>query len=171
MTIKPGKTERLFAFLVLCGLAQQQAEAFTQVSASVARAAPFSLPSLDLPAKRLPTIHQPATSSSPGLCMLSPNEVGEVLSSTSSSLLASVPVFDGNSVVDPVVVSNAFWDGLTRQFVSLIIGQFLAVTVFGFFTTFAGSQITKLGSFVSESVFRQPTKGLKKPPPGYTGGL
>lgn len=99
--------------------------------------------------------------------MFSP-EVGNL---ASSSLLTAVEFFDG-SAVDPVVVSNAFWDGITRQFVSLIIGQFLAVTVFGFFTTFAGSQISKMGTFVSENIFKQPSNvGLKQPPPGYTGDL
>jgi hypothetical protein len=95
-------------------------------------------------------------------------------SATTATLLKAVPVFDGSSVVDPVVVSSAFWDGLTRQFVSLIIGQLLAATVFGFVTTFAGQQLSKMGSFVSENLTNElpkQKKQLKKPPPGYTGDL
>lgn len=106
--------------------------------------------------------------------MLPTTEIGDLLSSSSSTILSTVPVFDGSSIVDPVVVSNAFWGGIQRQMVSLVIGQFLAVTVFGVFTTVASTQISKLGTYVAENVFKQQpsnTKGLKQPPPGYTGGV
>ena len=93
-------------------------------------------------------------------------------SARSSTLLNVVPIFDGSTVVDPVVVSNAFWDGLSRQFVSLIIGQLLAATVFGLVTTFAGQQISNVGTFLSENLMvNKPRKQLKKPPPGYGGEL
>jgi hypothetical protein len=109
-----------------------------------------------------------------GAALPLPQRILKAGSTTTATLLKAVPIFDGSSVVDPVVVSSAFWDGLTRQFVSLIIGQILAATVFGFVTTFAGQQISKMGSFVSENLMSEVTrekKQLKKPPPGYTGEL
>ena len=45
---------------------------------------------------------------------------------SSSFHLSDVAVFDGSSIVDPVVVSNSFWSGLQRQFLSVILGQFIA---------------------------------------------
>ena len=101
-----------------------------------------------------------------------------LVTGTSHFLTAAVPTFDGNSIVDPVVVSNAFWDGITRQFVSLIIGQFLAATVFGLITTLAASQMSKLGTFMTENALGQiffktqkerNSSTLKQPPPGYNG--
>jgi hypothetical protein len=91
-----------------------------------------------------------------------------------NSFLTAVEVFDGSTIVDPVVVSNAFWASLTRQFVSLLIGQLFAAVVFGLLTTFAASQMSSLGNFVSEKVFGATKStavgsGLKQPPPGYTG--
>jgi hypothetical protein len=109
-----------------------------------------------------------------GAVLQVPRQSLEAGSTTSSSFLKAVPIFDGSSVVDPVIVSNAFWDGLTRQFVSLLIGQILAATVFGLVTTFAGQQISKMGSFVSENLMSEVSKQkrqLKNPPPGYTGEL
>lgn len=112
---------------------------------------------------------------SPGAAQPLPQQRLKAVCTTSSTTsLMVVPVFDGSSIVDPVVVSSAFWDGLTRQFVSLIIGQILAASVFGLVTTFAGQQVSKMGSFVSENLTSQVTKQkrqLKKPPPGYTGEL
>jgi hypothetical protein len=103
-----------------------------------------------------------------------PQHILDAGSTTSSTLLKAVPIFDGSSIVDPVVVSNAFWDGLTKQFVSLLIGQILAATGFGLITTFAGQQLSKMGNFVSENLMSEVNnqkRQLKKPPPGYTGEL
>ena len=63
----------------------------------------------------------------------------------SSSLhLSDVAVFDGSSIVDPVVVSNSFWSGLQRQFLSVILGQFIATVVFGIAASFFSSQLSAL---------------------------
>ncbi|CAB9502285.1 Inherit from COG: Phosphoglycerate mutase [Seminavis robusta] len=119
--------------------------------------------------------HAIATTKSPPPQFASPTAMGMLPLADMDSLflLADVPVFDGSSIVDPVVVSGAFWDGLSRQFVSLLIGQLLAATVFGVITTFAGSQISKLTGFLSDTVQSQvdnQQKGsLKQPPPEYQG--
>ena len=123
---------------------------------------------------------QPPSSSSTTrtttLNMLPPDQIisggGDMMTTTLPSFLTAFSIFPGSSVVDPVVVSNAFWDGITRQFVSLIIGNILAVIGFSFLTTYASDQMTSLSTFVSEKVFGGTSNkgpGLRQPPPGYDG--
>jgi hypothetical protein len=69
-----------------------------------------------------------------------------------STLTTAVNVFDGSGI-DPVVVSNVFWSKLQANFISMIIGQFLAAIVFAFLTSIAASQLSKLGSFVTDNFF------------------
>jgi hypothetical protein len=69
-----------------------------------------------------------------------------------STLTTAVDVFDGSGI-DPVVVSNVFWTKLQANFISLIVGQFLAALVFAFVTSVAASQLSKLGSFVTDNIF------------------
>ena len=61
---------------------------------------------------------------------------------SSSFHLSDVAVFDGSAIVDPVVVSNSFWSGLQRQFLSIILGQFFATVVFGIAASFFSSQLS-----------------------------
>lgn len=76
------------------------------------------------------------------------------LSSSSSSLIVSVvEYFDGSQVIDPVVVSDSFWNGFSSRIISLLIGQFLAVMAFGIITTLASQQITKAGEWVANQWF------------------
>ncbi len=63
---------------------------------------------------------------------------------SSSFHLSDVAVFDGTSIVDPVVVSNSFWSGLQRQFLSVILGQFIATVVFGIAASFFSSQLSAI---------------------------
>jgi cadmium resistance protein CadD (predicted permease) len=63
---------------------------------------------------------------------------------------AVVEVFDGSGI-DPVVVSNVFWSKLQANFISILIGQFLAAIAFAFITSLAASQLTKLGSHVTDN--------------------
>jgi len=90
--------------------------------------------------------------------------------------VTAIPFFSGKEVVDPVVVSNAYWDGITRQFTSLMIGNVLAILSFGIMTQIASAKIKDLGDLVSTQLFGvdaatlQKQQALKKPPPGYTGG-
>jgi len=64
---------------------------------------------------------------------------------TSSSFhLSDVSVFDGSSIVDPVVVSGSFWSTLQRQFLSVILGQFIATVVFAVVASFLAPQLSAL---------------------------
>jgi uncharacterized sodium:solute symporter family permease YidK len=65
-----------------------------------------------------------------------------------SSLLTAVEVFDGSSIVDPVVVSGSFWGSLQRQLISVLLGQFLAAIVFGLVASFFASQISNAKDFI-----------------------
>lgn len=67
----------------------------------------------------------------------------------SSTILSVVETFDGNQIVDPVVVSGVFWSSLKAKFLSFIIGQLLATIAFGVVTTVAASQLSKFGDFIS----------------------
>lgn len=86
--------------------------------------------------------------------------------SGSSIETAVVEVFDGTTVVDPVVVSNVFWTGLSSKLLSLLVGQFLASVVFIFLVKAASSQVSKLGETVAKTIgdtfMQQETGGLKK---------
>jgi len=87
----------------------------------------------------------------------------------------------GGGGVDPVVVSTAFWDSMIRQFVSLVIGNVLAVIGFTVVTTLAKDQITSMGTMVSETIFGKNDNtnrrrsgagsggGLRRPPSNYDG--
>ena len=81
----------------------------------------------------------------------------------SSSILTAVDVFDGSSIVDPVVVSGSFWGSLQRQLISVILGQFLAAIVFGAITTFFASQINNVKEFVFSKLLDDQQTGNNKP--------
>jgi hypothetical protein len=70
-----------------------------------------------------------------------------------SSLLTAVEVFDGSTIVDPVVVSTVFWSSLKAKFLAVVIGQVLAAVAFAILSTFLASQISQAGDFVSQKLF------------------
>ena len=70
-----------------------------------------------------------------------------------SSIILSVDVFDGSSIVDPVVVSNSFWGALQRQMLSVILGQLLAGVVFTVLATFFASQISNIRDYIIGNFF------------------
>ena len=74
--------------------------------------------------------------------------------SSSSSILTAVDVFDGSSIVDPVVVSDVFWTSLKAKIIAVIIGQALAGIAFAIFSSFLASQISQMGDFVSKQIFK-----------------
>jgi hypothetical protein len=78
-----------------------------------------------------------------------------------SSILTAVEVFDGSSIVDPVVVSDVFWTSMQSKLVAVIIGQLLAAIVFAVLSSFLASQISQLGDFVSETIFSSSTTEAK----------
>jgi hypothetical protein len=65
-----------------------------------------------------------------------------------------VEVFDGGSVVDPVVVSNVFWASLKAKLLGVVLGQFLAALVFGLIVAFGASQVTNVTDFLAAKLFR-----------------
>lgn len=84
-------------------------------------------------------------------------------SMTSSSFhLSDVAVFDGSSIVDPVIISNSFWSGLQRQLLSAILGQFIATVVFAIAASFLAPQLSALRDTVlskfTDSISETPTK-------------
>jgi len=70
-----------------------------------------------------------------------------------NTLTTAVDVFDGSGI-DPVVVSDAFWTRLQGNFLSVLIGNFLAAIVFAFIMSQASAQLSKLGSFVTDNIFK-----------------
>lgn len=81
-----------------------------------------------------------------GMKMLQFDDVG-------NSFAIAVETFDG-STVDPVVVSDVFWNGLKAKILSVIIGQILASIAFLIISTVAATQISNLGNFLSEKLSR-----------------
>jgi hypothetical protein len=53
-------------------------------------------------------------------------------------------MFDGSTIVDPVVVSSSFWRGLQSQIISALLGQFLAAIIFSVVASFFASQLSNL---------------------------
>lgn len=107
---------------------------------------------------------------SKGIHMMMPIDVDFVSftdsSMTSSSFhLSDVEIFDGSSIVDPVVVSNSYWSNLETQLLSLILGQIIATVVFAVAAYFLAPQLSKLRDTVlskvtdaisSEASFKKP---------------
>jgi hypothetical protein len=69
------------------------------------------------------------------------------------TLTTAVDVFDGSGI-DPVVVSDAFWSRLQGNFISVLVGNFLAALVFSFIMSQAATQLSNLGSVVTNSIFK-----------------
>jgi hypothetical protein len=70
----------------------------------------------------------------------------------STFLLSGVEVFDGSSIVDPVVVSSSFWNSLQRQILSVVIGNILAAVVFGLLASFFASQLSNIRDYFMTNV-------------------
>ena len=85
------------------------------------------------------------------------------------SLLTAFDTFDGSGIVDPVVVSSAFWTSLTTKIVSLLIGQLIATIVFTVVISIAASQISGVLDRVSKGIVERllgpPPPRLRMPPP------
>lgn len=83
-----------------------------------------------------------------------PHDIDSVLLTdlvaTSSFHLSAVEVFDGSTIVDPVVVSSSFWSSLQRQILSVILGQFIASVVFGILVTLLAPQLVILRDTILE---------------------
>ena len=82
-------------------------------------------------------------------------QLSSVPAAMSSSMMLSVDVFDGSTIVDPVVVSSSFWRSLQTQIISALLGQFFAAIVFGIVVSFFGSQLSNIKDFVLGKVQQQ----------------
>lgn len=69
-----------------------------------------------------------------------------------SSILTAMEVFDGSSIVDPVVVSDVFWTSLKGKIIAVVIGQILATIAFGALSWLVTSQISRVGSAFTNSL-------------------
>eukprot|EP00980_Cylindrotheca_fusiformis_P027428 scaffold20430_cov120-Cylindrotheca_fusiformis.AAC.2 len=79
-----------------------------------------------------------------------------------SSLLTAVEVFDGSTIVDPVVVSGVFWTSLKARLLAVVIGQALAAAAFAMAFTFLAPQISQAGEFVSQKLFQSDLDSPRK---------
>ena len=75
-----------------------------------------------------------------------------------SSILTAVETFDGSTIVDPVVVSCAFWTSLKAKLLSVVIGQILATIVFVGLSSVVASQLPKLGEAIGNTLFKEDNK-------------
>lgn len=82
-----------------------------------------------------------------------------------SSMIAALEVFDGSTIVDPVVVSDVFWASLKGKIIAILIGQALATVAFGLLSWFLSSQISQLGGFVAQSFSSKDSSISEKNPP------
>ena len=85
----------------------------------------------------------------------------------SSFQLCAVEVFDGSSIVDPVVVSSNFWSSLQRQIASALLGQFIASVAFAILASILAPQLSVLrdavvSKFTDENNTEAPTKKFIK---------
>jgi hypothetical protein len=87
----------------------------------------------------------------------------EMLPFDASSIWTAVEVFDGSTLVDPVVVSNVFWASLQAKILTFVLGQVAATLVFSFLLSIASAQISKAADFVSSKIFPD-TSSNRNPP-------
>jgi hypothetical protein len=76
-----------------------------------------------------------------------------------SSVLQAVEVFDGSTILDPVVVSTVFWSSLKAKILSVLVGQLIATAAVGFLTFIFSSQLVAFGNFVSQEFFKKESVG------------
>lgn len=61
--------------------------------------------------------------------------------STTSTSLNAVEYFDGSTIVDPVVVSDVYWNSLGTKIISIIIGQAFAALTFWIMLSYFSKQM------------------------------
>jgi hypothetical protein len=89
-----------------------------------------------------------------------PNGLSEAIGHSStyfsepSSFLTSVEFFDGSSVVDPVVVSGAFWTSLKAKLFALVLGEVAATLIFGLIICLGASQLGKFTEGLSRKILQ-----------------
>jgi hypothetical protein len=88
----------------------------------------------------------------------------QMLPFDSSSIWTAVEVFDGSTIVDPVIVSNVFWASLQAKILTFVLGQVAATLVFCFLLSIASAQISKAADFVSSKIFPDAASSNRNPP-------
>jgi hypothetical protein len=63
---------------------------------------------------------------------------------SSSIVTSAVEIFDGSTIVDPVVISNIFWSTLKAKLIWLVIGQLISVALFAIVASVAASQMSTI---------------------------
>jgi uncharacterized protein involved in cysteine biosynthesis len=58
---------------------------------------------------------------------------------------AVIPIFDGSTISDPVVVSNVFWANIQSKVVAIIIAQLVATVFFSLLSALLAPQVAKWG--------------------------
>lgn len=106
---------------------------------------------------------QKSTLPVPSLGLHRHNTLRRHLSPDASFIVAAVEIFDGSTIVDPVVVSDVFWASLQGKIIAVVIGQVLATIVFGVLSWFLASQISKIVDRFTNSVFKE-TSSTTDPP-------
>jgi hypothetical protein len=81
--------------------------------------------------------------------IIDPMAAAHIMMNTPTTLhLSVVEIFDGSSIVDPVVISTSFWSALQRQILSVILGQIFAAVVFSILASFLAPQISSFRDFI-----------------------
>lgn len=65
-------------------------------------------------------------------------------------LQSAVEVFDGSTIMDPVVVSTVFWSSLKAKILSVFVGQLLATAVFGLLAMFFSTQLITFSDYIRQ---------------------
>ena len=81
-----------------------------------------------------------------------------LITETATGTGGGVPIFDGSSITDPIVVSSLFWKVLKGKIISILIGQLLTMIAFTLIVVLLPSQFEKLGTFLSNqssTIFKQ----------------
>lgn len=83
--------------------------------------------------------------------------------STTSSSLNAVEYFDGSTVVDPVIVSDVYWNSLGTKVISVIVGQAFAAITFWIILSYFSKQMQNFwndnaSNFIS-TLLSNPSKG------------
>jgi hypothetical protein len=79
------------------------------------------------------------------------------LLTTTNPMWMAMDVFDGSSIVDPVVVSDVFWTSLKGKLIAVVIGQLLATVAFGALSWLVTSQLSNLGTSLLSNTLNNKT--------------
>ena len=73
---------------------------------------------------------------------------------STSFVISAVPVFDGSTIHDPVVVSSLYWSNIWHGFNTWFLTQFIVGIVASIALVFSTSQLIALGEYISAQTNR-----------------